>query len=79
MYGKSYVIKLNFAKQQTYQHKAPCRKRPRMEVCLRGSCVVQGIKRMKKGSRNRRKLETENISLYATHQDPEFNCFTLYS
>jgi hypothetical protein len=41
------------------------------------SCVLQGIKRMEKGSRNRRKAESENISLYATLQEPEFKCFTL--
>jgi hypothetical protein len=34
---------------------------------------------MEKGSRNLRKPEIENISLYATLQEPEFRCFTLYS
>ena len=43
------------------------------------SCVLQGIKRMEKGSRNRRKAKSENISLYATLQEPEFKCFTLNS
>jgi hypothetical protein len=38
-----------------------------------------GIKRMEKGSRNWRKAESENISLYATLQEPEFRCFTLNS
>jgi hypothetical protein len=37
------------------------------------------IKRMEKGSRNRRKAESENISLYATLQEPGFRCFTLNS
>jgi hypothetical protein len=36
------------------------------------SCVLQGIKRMEKGSRNLRKPESEIISLYATLQEPEF-------
>jgi hypothetical protein len=36
-------------------------------------------KKMEKGSRNRRKAESENISLYATLQGPEFRCFTLNS
>jgi hypothetical protein len=49
------------------------------EVFLRESCVLQGIKRMEKGSGNRRKAESENISLYATLQEPEFKCFTLNS
>ena len=46
-----------------------------------GLChYYQGIKRrMEKGSRNRRKAESENISLYATLQEPEFKCFTLNS
>jgi hypothetical protein len=43
------------------------------------SCVLQGIKRMEKGNRNQRKAESENISLYATLQEPEFKCFTLKS
>jgi hypothetical protein len=34
---------------------------------------------MEKGSRNRRKPESEAISLYATLQEPEFRCFTLNS
>jgi hypothetical protein len=34
---------------------------------------------MEKGSRNRRKAESKNISLYATLQEPEFRCFTLNS
>jgi len=34
---------------------------------------------MEKGSRNWRKAESENISLYATLQEPEFRCFTLNS
>jgi len=34
---------------------------------------------MEKGSRNRRKPESEDISLYATLQEPEFRCFTLNS
>jgi len=34
---------------------------------------------MEKGSRNRRKPESENISLYATLQEPEIRCFTLNS
>jgi len=41
--------------------------------------VFQGIKRMEKGSRNLKKPESENISLYATLQGPEFRCFTLNS
>jgi hypothetical protein len=32
---------------------------------------------MEKGSRNRRNPESENISFYATLQEPEFRCFTL--
>jgi hypothetical protein len=41
-----------------------------------GLChYYQGIKRI----RNRRKAESENISLYATLQKPEFKCFTLNS
>jgi hypothetical protein len=40
------------------------------------SCVLQGTKRTEKGSRNWRKAESENISLYATLQEPEFRCFT---
>jgi predicted membrane protein len=45
-----------------------------------GLChYYQGIKRMEKESRNRRKAESENISLYATLQEPEFKCFTLNS
>jgi hypothetical protein len=31
------------------------------------------------GSRNWRKAESENVSLYATLQEPEFKCFTLNS
>jgi len=34
---------------------------------------------MEKGSRHRRKAESENISLCATLQEPEFRCFTLNS
>ena len=32
---------------------------------------------MEKGSRNRRKPESEDISLHATLQEPEFRCFTM--
>jgi len=46
---------------------------------LKRDCVLQGIKRMEKGSRNRRKPEIEDISHYATLQEPEFRCFTLNS
>jgi hypothetical protein len=31
------------------------------------------------GKQNRRKPESEDISLYATLQEPEFRCFTLNS
>jgi len=34
---------------------------------------------MEKGSKNRRKPESEDISLNATLQEPEFKCFTLNS
>jgi hypothetical protein len=46
---------------------------------LRESCVLQKIKKLEKGSRNLRKPENENISLYATLLEPEFRCFTLNS
>jgi hypothetical protein len=32
---------------------------------------------MEEGSRNRRKPESENLSLYATLKEPEFRFFTL--
>jgi hypothetical protein len=54
---------------------------------LKRELSVLGVKRMEKGipfgSRNRRKLESEYISLYkniyATLQEPEFRCLTLNS
>jgi len=49
------------------------------EVFLRESCVLQGIKRMEKGSGNLKKPDSEIISLYATLQEPEFRCFALNS
>jgi len=45
----------------------------------RESCVLQGIKGIEKGSRNRRKPESEDISLYVTLQEPGFRCSTLNS
>jgi len=59
---------------------APCRKQPRIDRSMRKRelCSLRN-KKNEKGSRNLRKSEGENISLYATLQEPEFRCFTLNS
>jgi predicted transcriptional regulator len=45
----------------------------------RESCVLEGIKEWRREAETGKKLENEDISLYATLQEPEFRCFTLNS